>query len=79
MNDAELFAYWRATKRLGYPYGPLFRLLVLTGQRKSEVAEAVKSEFDKKAKLWTIPAARMKAENAHTVPLTASVLTVLCE
>ncbi|KAB2799235.1 DUF4102 domain-containing protein [Brucella anthropi] len=79
LNDAELFAYWRATKRLGYPYGPLFRLLVLTGQRKSEVAEAVKSEFDKKAKLWTIPAARMKAENAHTVPLTDSVLAVLGE
>ncbi len=79
LNDAELFAYWRATKRLGYPYGPLFRLLVLTGQRKSEVAEAVKFEFNKKAKLWTIPAARMKAENAHTVPLTDSVLAVLNE
>ncbi|MEJ5021868.1 integrase arm-type DNA-binding domain-containing protein [Ochrobactrum vermis] len=77
LNDAELFAYWRATKRLGYPYGPLFQLLLLTGQRKSEVADAVKSEFDRKAKLWTIPPARMKAENAHSVPLTDSAISVL--
>lgn len=45
LGDDELFAFWRATDRLGYPYGPLFRLLALTGQRKSEVGEARWGEF----------------------------------
>jgi integrase len=40
LSDHEIFALWRATARLGYPYGPLFRILLITGQRKSEVAEA---------------------------------------
>jgi integrase len=45
LSDDELRAFWRASGRLGYPYGPLFRLLLLTGQRKSEVAEARWREF----------------------------------
>lgn len=45
LNDDEIAAFWRATGRLGYPYGPLFRLLAITGQRKSEVAEARWIEF----------------------------------
>ena len=40
LNDDEWGALWKATESLGYPYGPLFRMLALTGQRKSEVAEA---------------------------------------
>ncbi|TBB88096.1 tyrosine-type recombinase/integrase [Rhizobium ruizarguesonis] len=45
LNDDELMAFWRAAGRLGYPYGPLFRLLAITGQRKSEVAGARWIEF----------------------------------
>ena len=40
LTNAEWRALWKATEGLGYPYGPLFRMLALTGQRKSEVAEA---------------------------------------
>jgi integrase len=77
LTDDELRALWRATARTGYPYGPLFRMLALTGQRKSEVAEARWSEFDLERKLWTIPAARMKAEAAHVVPLSDDVIALL--
>ena len=45
LSDDEIFALWRATSRLGYPYGPLFRLLLITGQRKAEVGEARWIEF----------------------------------
>jgi integrase len=76
-DDDEWRAFWRATARLGYPYGPLFRMLALTGQRKSEVAEAHWSEFDLSRKLWTIPAERMKADAPHAVPLTDDVIAVL--
>jgi integrase len=77
LNDGELRALWLAADKLQYPYGPLFRLLVLTGQRKSEVAEAVWSEFDLAKKLWTIPAERMKADSPHAVPLSDAAIEVL--
>jgi integrase len=62
---------------MGYPLGPLFRLLLLTGQRKSEAAEAVWSEFDLAGKIWTIPPDRMKADAAHVVPLSADAIELL--
>jgi integrase len=77
LDDDELRAFWRATRRLGYPYAPLFRMLALTGQRKSEVAEARWSEIDLARKLWTIPAERMKADAAHVVPLSDDVVAIL--
>jgi integrase len=45
LTDDELFAFWRAAGRLGYPFGPLFRLLAVTGQRKMEVGGARWQEF----------------------------------
>lgn len=69
LTDAETRALWDATEKLGYPYGPLFRLLLLTGQRKAEVGEARWSEFDLEKRLWLIPAVRMKAGAAHVVPI----------
>jgi integrase len=77
LNNDELRALWKAGEHIGYPYGPLFRMLALTGQRKSEVAEARWSEFDLAAKLWTIPAERMKADAAHVVPLSDDVIEIL--
>ena len=79
LNDDELRAFWRASERLGYPYGPLFQLLALTGQRRSEVGESRWSEFDLGKKLWTIPAERMKADAAHLVPLSDDVTRILME
>jgi integrase len=76
-TDREWRAFWNATEAMLYPYGPLFRVLALTGQRRSEVAEARWREFDLAAKLWTIPPQRMKADAAHVVPLTVPVLAIL--
>jgi integrase len=73
----ELRAFWRAANRLGYPYGPLFRLLALTGQRKSEVAKARWSEIDLAQRLWSIPPERMKAGAAHVVPLPDDAIAIL--
>jgi integrase len=77
LNDTELRVIWNASKALGYPYGPLVQLLVLSGQRKTEVAEAQWSEFNFERKLWVIPPGRMKMDAVHVVPLTAEVITVL--
>lgn len=58
-------------------WSDLFALLVLTGCRLSEVAEATVDEVDFKAGLWTIGAGRMKAGVAHVVPLVPAVLAVI--
>jgi integrase len=76
-TDAELRAFWVITGQIPYPYAPLFRLLMLTGQRKSEVAEARWSEFNLEKKLWVIPAARMKAAAPHVVPLSDDAVAIL--
>jgi integrase len=77
LSDAELRALWIAADRIGYSYGPLFKLSMLTGQRKSEVAEARWSELDLAKKIWTIPAERMKADAAHIVPLSDDAVAVI--
>jgi integrase len=77
LNDLELRALWRASGRLGYPFGPLYRLLALTGCRLDEVAGARWREFDLDAKVWRIPAERFKSDAEHVVPLNADMLAVL--
>ncbi|HEY6669883.1 MAG TPA: integrase arm-type DNA-binding domain-containing protein [Methyloceanibacter sp.] len=58
LTDAELRALWKATETLGYPFGSLYRLLLLTGARKSEVAGAEWSEFDLDKRVWLVPPER---------------------
>lgn len=71
----------RSLGRLPYPYGPIYRLLLLSGLRLNEVADATWSEFDLPKGIWTIPASRMKGKNGkarpHSVPLTADILAIL--
>lgn len=54
-----------------------FELLVLTALRSGEIRGAVWSEIDLVAKVWTIPAERMKADVEHVVPLSEDALGVL--
>jgi integrase len=45
LDDDDLFAFWRATERMPYPAAPVYRLLLLTGLRLNEAAEASWNEF----------------------------------
>jgi integrase len=62
---------------MGFPYGPIVRLLILTGQRENEVAGMAWEEINLEQKLWTIPAGRMKSGRLHEVPLTPDALGLL--
>jgi integrase len=79
LTDAELVAIWNAAGKLGYPRGAWVRLLMVTGQRRAEVAGARWAEIDQDAKLWTIPADRTKANRAHKVPLSELALEIIGE
>ena len=54
-----------------------FRFVVLTACRSGEARNATWGEIDMAAKLWTIPATRMKANAEHRVPLTAEAIEAL--
>ena len=68
---------WLAADQLGRPYGALIKLLILTGQRRDEVARLLWDEVDFGAKLWTLPAGRTKNGRPHGVPLVQPVIEIL--
>lgn len=57
----------------------ILRLLIVTGQRSSEVAGMARAELDMKARTWTIPAERSKNGHEHVVPLSALALRLIRE
>jgi integrase len=75
LDDDELRALWRAAGRVGYPFGSLVQWIILTGCRLTEGSEASWSEFG--PNLWTVPAERFKMGQAHLVPLTEPMNTLL--
>ncbi len=50
---------------------------ILTASRSGEVRGACWSEIDLAAKVWTIPASRMKAKREHEVPLSTEAVALL--
>lgn len=77
LNETELLAVWKATYALAHPFGPFVRLLILTIQRRGEVAAMNWLELDRKAATWVIPADRAKNGIAHIVPLSKAVIAEL--
>jgi integrase len=77
LTDRELTAVLLAADVLGYPFGTLVKLLILTLQRRDEVARTEWSEVDLDAGLWTLPPERVKNNERHEVPLSVAVLDIL--
>jgi integrase len=75
LDDAEIVRFWRAAGAIGWPYGPIFRLLLLTAQRESEVAGMAWREVE--GRTWTIPRERTKSDRAHTVHISALAAEIL--
>ena len=67
LRDNEIRAVWQAAEATGYPYGPLFQLLLLTGARKSELACARWSEIDEERRVLIVPDERHKSERGHVI------------
>ena len=77
LSDVELASLWRASETVGYPYGPLYKLLLLTGARKNEVAGMKWSELDLTKRVWTVPPERFKSNASHLVPLTDQAVEII--
>ncbi|HLV07105.1 MAG TPA: integrase arm-type DNA-binding domain-containing protein, partial [Croceibacterium sp.] len=69
LSEDELLALWRATYRLNQPFGEFIRLLLITLQRRNEVAGIWWKELSHNEGLWRLPGERAKNGVDHLVPL----------
>jgi integrase len=78
MPYAELPAFLMRLRTSGGVWGRLaLEFTILTAARSCEARGTVWDEFDLEAKLWTVPALRMKARREHVVPLSPQAIRVL--
>lgn len=77
LNDDELRLAWLAAGDLGYPFGPLYRLLIGTGQRREEVSALDWKELNRASAEWQLPGSRSKNALPTTVPLSAPMIAEL--
>jgi integrase len=75
LDDSEIRQIWAVVDTLPYPFGPCFKLLLITGQRRNEVARMTWAELD--GHTWTIPAERTKNKRAHVVPLPDQAVNIV--
>ena len=75
LDKGDIKAVWSATDQLGYPFGPFVKMLLLTGQRRSEVANMRWDEIDNG--VWTIPSTKTKNKQEHEVPLPPAAVQLL--
>jgi integrase len=75
LSDQELVALWSACDSIDEPARSCVRMLMLTGQRRGEVAGMRRSEID--GDVWHLAPERMKGGQAHLLPLSARALSIL--
>ena len=68
LNDDEIRSVWNV---------PIFRILLLSGQRPTNVKNLLRSELD--GNKWTIPASKFKTKKIHVVPLVTTALETLSD
>jgi integrase len=71
LTDEEIGEIWRAAGTVSAPYSTIIRILVLTGQRRGEVAGMTWGELSDDLSVWTMPSQRTKNGVTHVVPLSA--------
>jgi integrase len=77
LNDEEQSALWTAAEQIGGHFGTIVRLLVVTGQRRGEIA-ALRADFFK-GDLCTLPATLTKNGRQHTFPIGSLAASLLSE
>jgi len=75
LSDPELGAIWLAAEARGIIGCGFWRTLMLTGQRRGEVASMRWDEIA--GDVWTIPGSRTKNHRTHVVPLSPLVLSII--
>ncbi len=77
LEDHEIRAFWQAASEASWPFASVYKLLLLTGARREEVAGMRWSELDLDNEVWTLPGARTKNSRDHRVPLAPQAVAML--
>ena len=77
LSDEELARVAIAADELGHPFGSIVQLLILTGQRRNEVAFMTWDEIDPANRIWTMSGERTKNGKPHTVHLSQQAMEVI--
>jgi|JI10StandDraft_1071094.scaffolds.fasta_scaffold15843_5 integrase len=77
LADYELKEIWQACEGFGYPFGPLVQFLILTGQRRGEVASMTWDDYDEENTLWTLPRENTKTDRQHHVHVSELAAKIL--
>lgn len=77
LSDNELKKIWIAAGEMGWPWKPFYRVLILTMQRREEVAGMLHSELNPDAKEWTIDGVRTKNGKGNMIPMSQLLVDTL--
>jgi integrase len=78
LSDAELQAVWDAAAELGWPFGPVVQLLILTGARRQEIGGLRWSEIGlPEDPFISLAGDRTKNGQPHTIPLSKPALAII--
>jgi integrase len=77
LSPDEIKILWSTSLGIPYPFGPFYRLLLLTAQRRDEVAGMSWSELNLEDNIWTIPGSRTKNGKEHIVHLSHEALAII--
>ncbi len=77
LDNDEIVSFWAACEALGWPWGKVCQLMLLTGQRESEVGGMRWQELDPDKRTWSIPAKRTKNGKAHDVALSDLAFSII--
>ena len=75
LSDVELKAVWLAAGKVGWPFGPVVQLLILTGARRSEIGGLRWSEIE--ADAIKLSGTRTKNGGPHDIPLSKPALAII--
>jgi integrase len=79
LSDPEIVRFWPACDQIPLPYGDIYKLLLLTGARRQEIAEMQWPEVDEPARTWTLPAERSKNHRARITPLSRQAFDIIAK
>lgn len=74
LDEAEIGALWRAWEQMAWPFGTLFKLLLLTGQRRNQMASLCLNDVTFADQIWTVPPETGSADEGHEIPLSSFAL-----
>jgi integrase len=77
LTDDELRTVWRAAGTQAYPHGTICQLLILTGQRRGEIANLRRPWINEKEQTITLPDWVTKNSKEHTFPYNGMVAAIL--